>query len=79
MQLEDSVISSVGKAKEVDDAITVMAIVARMLNFHIIHQITIQWAEIIFLLGAEIEFFMTYVTKFTFNVQSWHSSKVQNR
>jgi hypothetical protein len=42
MQLEDSVISSVGKAKEVDDAITVMAIVARMLNFHTIHQITIQ-------------------------------------
>jgi hypothetical protein len=33
MQLKDSVISSVGKAKEVDDAITVMAIVARMLNF----------------------------------------------
>jgi hypothetical protein len=53
-----SVISSVAKAKEIDDSITAMAIVVGMLNGYIIHQIIRRQAAIIFLFGAESEFFL---------------------
>ena len=58
---------SVAKAKEIDDSITAMAIVG-MLNL-VIHQIITRQAAIIFLFGAENEFFLLIPAKFTLNVQ----------
>jgi len=47
-----------------------MAIVARMLDFHI---------SIESLFGAKNEVYMLKPPNFIFNTQIWHKSKVQNR